>query len=207
MRQEIRFAGTGGQGLVSASIVLAEALGVVKDYHVVQTQFYDGHITGGKSSGDVVFGDEKIGFPWVRQPDLLMVMAQDAVRYAPLMRPGTKVVADDIMVTDISGFPAGVSIYWAPLTKLADEVGFRKSANIVALGVLSRLTGLLSRRERRAGDGSGAPRRPNKSCKALEVRAPDRDRTPLFRKGARTSSPLSASSFPSFSPAPGRRSF
>ena len=167
MRQEIRFAGTGGQGLVSASIVLAEALGVVKDYHVVQTQFYDGHITGGKSSGDVVFGDEKIGFPWVRQPDLLMVMAQDAVRYAPLMRPGTKVVADDIMVTDISGFPAGVSIYWAPLTKLADEVGFRKSANIVALGVLSRLTGLLSLEEISTAVASQAPGKPELNRRAV----------------------------------------
>lgn len=167
MRTEVRFAGTGGQGLVSASIVLAEALGVVKDYHVVQTQFYDGHITGGKSSGDVVFGDEKVDFPWVRHPDLLMVLAQDAVRYGPLMRPGTKVVADDIMVTDISDFPADVSIYWAPLTKLADEVGFRKCANIVALGVFSQLTGLLSLDEISTAVASQAPGKPDLNRRAV----------------------------------------
>ena len=144
MKTEIRFAGVGGQGLVSASVILAEALGVVRDFEVVQTQFYASNITGGASSGDVIVGDEKIVFPWVLEPDVLVAMAQDAVdAHAAKMRPGTKVIADDIMVTDIAPFGERVAVHWAPLTRTADEVGFRKCANIVALGALSRLTGLL----------------------------------------------------------------
>jgi 2-oxoglutarate ferredoxin oxidoreductase subunit gamma len=144
MKAKIRFAGVGGQGLVSASVILAEGLGVVRRFEVVQTQFYASNITGGASSGDVIVDDQKIVFPWVLEPDVLVAMAQDAVdAHGAKMRPGTKVIADDIMVTDLAPFGQGVAVHWAPLTRTADEVGLRKCANIVALGALSRLTGLL----------------------------------------------------------------
>lgn len=145
MRSEIRFAGVGSQGLVSASVVLAEALGIVRHFEVVQTQFYSPGITGGASCGDVVFDSEKIIFPWVLQPDVLVVLAQDAVRtHASAMRSGTRVLADDLMVTDTSPFPADVDVYTGPFTSLADRLGVRRCANIVALGAFSRLTGLLT---------------------------------------------------------------
>ncbi len=144
MKNEIRFAGVGGQGLVSASIILAEGLGVVRGFEVIQTQFYASSISGGASAGDVVASDEKIVFPWVLEPDVMVAMAQDAINgHAAAMKPGSSIIVDDIYVTDVSPLDKEVSVYWAPLTRLADEVGFRKCANIVALGAISRLTGLL----------------------------------------------------------------
>ncbi len=170
MKSEIRIAGVGGQGLVSASVVLAEALGVVRDFEVVQTQFYASNITGGASSGDVIVGDEKIVFPWVLEPDFLVAMAQDAVdAHAAIMRPGTAVIVDDIMATDIAPFGDEVAVYWAPLTRTADEVGFRKCANIVALGVLSHLTGLLDLAQISQAVAARAPGKPDINVKALEA--------------------------------------
>ncbi len=170
MKTEIRIAGIGGQGLVSASVILAEALGVVRDYEVVQTQFYASNITGGASSGDVVVADEKIVFPWVLQPDVLIAMAQDAVdAHAAKMRPGTKVIVDDIMATDIAPFAEGVAVHWAPLTRSADEVGLRKCANIVALGALSRLTGLLDLDQISRAVSARAPGRAGTNRKAVEA--------------------------------------
>lgn len=145
MSTEVRFAGVGSQGLVSASIVLAEALGVIRDFEVVQTQFYAASITGGASCGDVVFGTEKIVFPWVLEPDVLVALAQDAVHaHASAMKPGSRVIVDDLMVKDVSAFGEGVEVWWAPLTNLADTLGVRRCANIVALGAFARLTGLLT---------------------------------------------------------------
>jgi 2-oxoglutarate ferredoxin oxidoreductase subunit gamma len=170
MKTEIRIAGVGGQGLVSASVVLAEALGVVRDFQVVQTQFYSSHITGGASSGDVIVGDEKIVFPWVQKPDLLIALAQDAVNaHADNMRPGTKVIVDDIMATDIAPFGEGVAVHWAPLTRTADEVGFRKCANIVALGALSRLTGFLDLDQISRAVSARAPGMAETNRKAVEA--------------------------------------
>ncbi|MDP6689409.1 MAG: 2-oxoacid:acceptor oxidoreductase family protein [Alphaproteobacteria bacterium] len=168
MKSEIRIAGIGGQGLVSASVILAEALGVVRDFEVVQTQFYASNITGGASSGDVIVSDQKNLFPWVLAPDLLVAMAQDAVdAHAEKMAPGTQVIADDIMVTDISPFGGGVKVHWAPLTRTADEVGLRKCANIVALGALSRLTGLLDLEQISEAVSARAPGKPEVNRNAV----------------------------------------
>ena len=98
---QIRFAGVGSQGLVSASVVLAQALGIVRDYEVVQTQFYAASIQGGASCGDVIFGREKIVFPWVLNPDVLVVLSQDAVKpHAPSMRTGSRVLCDSQRTVD-----------------------------------------------------------------------------------------------------------
>ncbi len=170
MRKEIRFAGVGSQGMVSCSIVLAEALGIVKNYHVVQTQEYYASISGGSALGDVTFSDEKVVVPWALRPDVLVAMAQDAVKqHAAAMRPGTQVIVDDIMVTDVSPFQKGVSIHWAPMTRLADEVGFRKCANIVSLGVFARLTGLLTLDEMTRAVLARAPGRAEVNLKALRL--------------------------------------
>lgn len=170
MRTEIRFAGVGSQGMVSCSVILAEALGVVKDYQVVQTQEYAASISGGSAQGDVAFSEKKIVVPWVLHPDVLVAMAQDAVKlHAAAMRPGTRVIVDDIMVTDVSSFQNDVAIHWAPMTKLADQVGFRKCANIVALGVFSRLTGLLTLEEITQAVLARAPGRAELNLKALKL--------------------------------------
>lgn len=156
--------------MVSCSVVLAEALGIVKDYQVVQTQEYATSISGGSAQGDVAFGDEKIVVPWVLHPDVLVALAQDAVKqHAAVMRPGTRVIVDDIMVTDVSSFKKGVAIHWAPMIKLADQVGFRKCANIVALGVLSRFTDLLTLDEITKAVLARAPGRPEVNIKALKL--------------------------------------
>ncbi|MBT3373368.1 MAG: 2-oxoacid:ferredoxin oxidoreductase subunit gamma [Rhodospirillaceae bacterium] len=170
MKSEIRIAGIGGQGLVSASVVLAEALGVVRDFQVVQTQFYASNITGGASCGDVVVADENITFPWVLEPDLLIALAQDAVDgHGAKMRPGTTVIADDIMVTNLSLFGEDVTVHWAPLTRTADEVGSRRCANIVALGALSQLTGLLDLAQVSKAVASRAPGKPETNRRAVEA--------------------------------------
>jgi 2-oxoglutarate ferredoxin oxidoreductase subunit gamma len=146
--RQIRFAGVGSQGLVSASVVLAEGLGIVRDFEVVQTQFYAASIQGGASCGDVVFGRDRIVFPWVLNPDVLVVLAQDAVKaHAAAMRPGSRVLCDDQTVTDLAPFGEGVAIFRAPLMKLADSLGVRKCMNIVALGAFARLTGFLTLEE------------------------------------------------------------
>jgi 2-oxoglutarate ferredoxin oxidoreductase subunit gamma len=175
MNTQVRFAGVGSQGLVSASVVLAQALGIVRNYEVVQTQFYAASIQGGASCGDVIFGTEKIIFPWVLNPDVLVVLAQDAVRaHAPAMRPGSRVLVDDLNVTDVTPFGPDVAIYRAPLMSLADQLRVRKCMNIVALGAFARLTGYLTLDEITRAILSHAPGRPdvNREAARLGYHAP-----------------------------------
>jgi 2-oxoglutarate ferredoxin oxidoreductase subunit gamma len=129
MNTQIRFAGVGSQGLVSASVVLAEGLGIVRDYEVVQTQFYAASIQGGASCGDVIFGRDKIVFPWVLAPDVLVALAQDAVKaHAAAMRPGSQVLCDERTVNDLTPFGPEVVVWRAPLMALADGLGEMSAA-------------------------------------------------------------------------------
>ncbi len=157
-------------GLVSASIILAEALGVVRDFEVIQTQFYAASISGGASAGDVVISGQSIVFPWVQNPNLLVAMAQDAVlANAGILAPGCRVIVDDIYVTDVSPLGDDPLIHWAPLTRVADEVGYRRCANIVALGALSRLTGLLELEQISQAVSARAPGNRDTNLKALRA--------------------------------------
>lgn len=169
MSTEIRFAGVGSQGLVSASVILAEALGIVRDFEVVQTQFYAASIQGGASCGDIIFGREKIIFPWVLKPDVMVALAQDAVRaHAAAMRSGSRVLVDDLMVTDLSMFDPAVSVYRAPLMSIADELGVRKCTNIVALGAFAQLTGFVTLDEMAEAVAARAPGRPEINQEAVK---------------------------------------
>ncbi|HVZ42644.1 MAG TPA: 2-oxoacid:acceptor oxidoreductase family protein [Ramlibacter sp.] len=181
---QIRFAGVGSQGLVSASVVLAQALGIVRDYEVVQTQFYAASIQGGASCGDVIFGREKIVFPWVLNPDVLVVLAQDAVKaHAKSMRPGSRVLCDAQLVTDLRAFGEGVTIYRAPLMALADSLRVRKCMNIVALGAFAQLTQTVTLQEMTNAVLARAPGQPdiNRQAVKLGYEAPLElvDRTPV----------------------------
>ncbi|HJM76196.1 MAG TPA: 2-oxoacid:acceptor oxidoreductase family protein [Dehalococcoidia bacterium] len=143
MRTEIRFAGIGGQGSVLASTILAEAAGVAAGFEAVQTQFYEAAIRDGAAAGDIVIGDEPITFPWVLAPDYLIAQHQGAIRaHLDSVKPDAVVIADTVYVREIPETTA--TVYHVPLTEIADGVGIRRVANMVALATFAKASGLIS---------------------------------------------------------------
>ena len=141
-RYEIRLSGSGGQGLILAGIILAEAAGVYDGKYVAQTQSYGPEARGGSSKAEVVISDEEIDYPMATRPDLLLAMNQgscDAYYYD--MKPEGMLVVDSTFVTNTPTTKA-VRI---PFTQLArKELGREMVANIVALGALATLTNMVS---------------------------------------------------------------
>ena len=136
-RFEIRLSGTGGQGLVLAGIILAEAAGIYEEKHVVQTVSYGPAARGGTSRADVVISDREIDFPKAMGLDILLAMSQMACdeSSAELKSSGILVV-DSQLVTQVA-FPRVVKL---PFTRIAREkCGREQMANIVALGALSKI--------------------------------------------------------------------
>lgn len=76
MRYEIRIAGEGGQGVVLAAVILAEALGVYGDWYVAQTQSYGAEVRGGYSKAEVVISDSRIDYPKAIRPDIFVALNQ-----------------------------------------------------------------------------------------------------------------------------------
>ena len=136
-RYEVRLSGTGGQGLVLAGIILAEAAGIYEGKHVVQTVTYGPAARGGTSRADVVISDGEIDYPKAIGLDLLLAMAQmacdESVGY---LKPSGILVVDSQLVTEVNS----LRVVKIPFTQIAREkCGREQMANIVALGALSRL--------------------------------------------------------------------
>jgi len=135
-RYEIRLSGTGGQGLVLAGIILAEAAGIYEGKYVVQTVSYGPAARGGTSRADVVISESEIDFPKAIGLDLLLAMNQMAYdESASELKPAGILVVDSLLVTQVTN-PRVVKI---PFTQIAREkCGREQMANIVALGALSQ---------------------------------------------------------------------
>jgi 2-oxoglutarate ferredoxin oxidoreductase subunit gamma len=79
MRTEFRLSGSGGQGLLLAGIVLAEAA-ILEDKNAVQTQSYGPEARGGASKAEVVVSDEDIDYPKATDPDFLLALTPESYK-------------------------------------------------------------------------------------------------------------------------------
>ncbi len=142
MRTEIRLAGSGGQGLITAGIILAEAAGLHEGKNVVQTQSYGPEARGGASKAEVVISDGPIHYPKAQRVDILLAMTQEACdRYFLDLKPeGVLIVDADLVPT-----PPTSSALAVPITRrVREELGRELFANIAALGVIAGVTGIVS---------------------------------------------------------------
>ncbi|MBR5910187.1 MAG: 2-oxoacid:acceptor oxidoreductase family protein, partial [Schwartzia sp.] len=103
MTHNFRFSGTGGQGLIPAGIILAEAA-ILDGKEAVQSQSYGPEARGGSSKAEVIISDETIYFGRVTCPDVLLVMSQEAAdKYSNDTNDHSVIVTDTLFVKDVPG--------------------------------------------------------------------------------------------------------
>jgi 2-oxoglutarate ferredoxin oxidoreductase subunit gamma len=136
-RQEIRFCGSGGQGIIMAAIVLAEAAGVYDGKYVCQTQSYGPEARGGTCKADVVISSMEIDYPKASRPSLLLAMNQASCdTYFLDLKPAGLLVVDNTLVREV---PTG-RVAAIPFTQIARQIiGREMASNMVALGALGYL--------------------------------------------------------------------
>jgi len=142
-RYEIRLAGEGGQGMILAGVILAEAAAVYDDLNAVQTQSYGPEARGGASRSEVIIAHGEIDYPKVMDADLLVCMSQEACeKFYSHVKEEALILVDS---TNVSRVPS----HWAipvPMTQIAQEATGRTiTASIVALGVACGLTDIVTR--------------------------------------------------------------
>jgi 2-oxoglutarate ferredoxin oxidoreductase subunit gamma len=169
-RTDLRFSGSGGQGMILGAIIMAEAACIFGDMNACQSQSYGPEARGGSSKSDVIISDGAIHYPKATKLNVLLAMTQESVdKYAPELAPGGVLVVDDEYVDEIPDIDA--KIVRIPIMKLAVEaVGKAVVANIVALGILQRLTGLVSEKSLKEAILSRVPKGTEHiNMKALET--------------------------------------
>ncbi len=142
-RTEIRIAGSGGQGVVLAAQILGNAA-VLDGKNAVQTQAYGSEARGSLSRGEVIISNGKIHFPSVRRSDILVAMNQESLNVfiKHIKEPGLLIV-DSTNITEIPKTKA--EVYKIPFTGTAKKAfGEVIYANIIMLGVLVKITGIIT---------------------------------------------------------------
>ena len=156
-RVEIRMAGEGGQGMILAGIILAEAAAIYDGKNAVQTQSYGPEARGGASKSEVVISSGEIDHPEVLAADVVVTLSQEAFKkFAGTVKPGGLLIVDAERVNSASA-PTAIRL---PIERIAfDATGRDITANTVALGVLVALTGVVSREVHREGGHRPRPAR------------------------------------------------
>ena len=139
MRTEFRLSGSGGQGLLLAGIVLAEAA-ILEDKNVVQTQSYGPEARGGSSKAEVVVSDTDIDYPKATDPDFLLALTADSYKtYGPAQGKGI-IIVDSGIALDPAIKAKTIPV---PILETTKQIGKAIVTNIVALGVLGGLSGIV----------------------------------------------------------------
>ena len=141
-QREMRLAGLGGQGLILAGIIVAEAAGIYEGKEVAQTQAYGAEARGGFSRSDVVIRDEEILFPKASKLDFLLAMSQSAYEEnLPSLKKGGTLLVDSTYVSEVSG----TNLFAIPFSRIAKQkFGRENVANIIALGAITQVFPIIS---------------------------------------------------------------
>jgi 2-oxoglutarate ferredoxin oxidoreductase subunit gamma len=140
---EIRIAGFGGQGVILSAIVLGKAASILEGGFATMTQSFGPEARGGACSAQDIVDSNPVLYPYVTNPDVLIVMSQEAyTKFAPELKDGGTLIVEQDLVK-ISGMSSAGKVYSCPATRLAEELGKRMVLNIVMVGFFGAVSGLL----------------------------------------------------------------
>ena len=157
-RCRLVFSGSGGQGIITAAIILAEAAVIHDGLNATQSQSYGPEARGGASRSDVIISDSDIHFPKVIQPNVLVCLTQVAYnKYYRILRPGGLMITDSHYVEthkEVDARKRELPMY----DRVMEQIGKPLVFNICMLGVLLGLQEVV---------------RPESVMRVLETRVPE----------------------------------
>jgi 2-oxoglutarate ferredoxin oxidoreductase subunit gamma len=138
-RYEMRFSGTGGQGLLMAGILIAEA--AIRDgVNAIQTQSYGPESRGGASKSEVVLSREDILYPKATKIDFCLAVSQEAYdKYHKDLAPGGMLIIDPFYVLKTEPGEKFIALTFAQTAR--EKLGREVVANVIACGAIAELTG------------------------------------------------------------------
>ena len=145
-RMEIRLAGSGGQGVILATIILAEAA-IEAGKHTAQSQSYGPEARGGSCKAEILISDEEIGYTKVQNPTFFMALTQDSLeKYARMIDRNCKILVDSSL--KVPEFLNAENVKKVPILDTAiHKVGKAFTANIVAVGAINKMLHIVTDEE------------------------------------------------------------
>ena len=157
-RYEARLSGSGGQGLILAGKILAEAAAIYENKNATQSQSYGPEARGGASKSEVIISDGDIDFPKATKLDVLLCLTQEACdKYVDDLKEDGLLIADSRAVRTLPKGAYGVIA--VPIAELAEnEIGRSMTANMIALGIVVGATQVVKPRSVEMAISARVPR-------------------------------------------------
>jgi 2-oxoglutarate ferredoxin oxidoreductase subunit gamma len=140
MERSVIIAGFGGQGVILAGKILAQA-GMDHGLEVTWLPSYGPEMRGGTANCTVVLSDEAVGSPIVDEPSALIAMNRPSLdKFEPIVAAGGAVVVNSSLV-DRKAKRDDLNVSYLPFNDLAASVGSPRTINMVALGAYLKASG------------------------------------------------------------------
>lgn len=141
---DIRFSGFGGQGIIRCGLITGKALSLFDNKFATMTQSFGPEARGSACSSQLVVSDERVLYPYIVKPQILVSMSQEAFeKYVPELGEKGQLIIDQDLVK-LKDLKEGIKVYSVPSTRFAEELGNRIIANLVMLGFFTAVTKVVS---------------------------------------------------------------
>ncbi len=143
MRQEIRIAGFGGQGIILSAVITGKAAAIYEGKEATVMENYGPEARGGACSGTIVINDSKVDYPYTIAPDVMAIMSNPSyLKFRPeLKKGGVLLVEEDFVELDKDD---DALVYKIPATRFAEDLGNKIVTNIIMLGFMIGVTKFIS---------------------------------------------------------------
>lgn len=141
---EIKIGGFGGQGVILSGIIIGKAASIYDNKYATLIQSFGPEARGSACSAQLIISDDKILYPYVTKPNILMVMSQEAYTkfYPEMDENGTLIIEEDLV--SVGQLKNNIKFYKIPATRFAEELGRKLILNIVMVGFFAAVTNLIS---------------------------------------------------------------
>ena len=146
-KYEIKIGGLGGQGVILSGIIIGQAASIYDGKYSTMTQAFGPEARGSSASSELVIDLEPVGYPYVVDQNVLVVMAKDAYRqYGPRLQDGGLLLyeKDLVRIDEDEIKKRNIRAYGIPATAFAEELGRRIVLNIVMMGFFAAVAGVVS---------------------------------------------------------------
>ncbi len=141
---EIRFSGYGGQGIIKSGYIVGKAASIFDNKHATMTQSFGPEARGSACSAQLLVSDEKILYPYLTKPQILVSMSREAYeKFEPELDDNGILIIDEDLVSTRPSRPS-LKVCCIPATRIAEQLGNRIVANIVMLGFFTAVTDVVS---------------------------------------------------------------
>lgn len=169
-KTEIRVTGFGGQGVILCGYLIGKAASINDGKEATLNQSFGPEARGSACSAQVIVSDEKILYPYLTRPDILISMSQEAyTKFEPELKDDGLLLVDEDLVKDAKSRDK-IKMYRVPATRIAEELGRKIVLNIVMLGFFTAVSKVINHEAVRKTVETSVP----KGTEELNLRAFDR---------------------------------